>query len=350
MTPLLLAALAATTVSLLFSGAVLATLSRHARFTLDFPGAARKAHTRPVPRVGGAGVYIALATARALVHDSEAARILVTVLLAGLPALVTGLLEDLTKQVSVATRLAGTLASGALACWIGGMVVTHIDVPGVDALLAIGVIGFAFTVFAVGGVANAINMIDGFNGLASGATAIALLAIAAIAAQVGDTALMLAAIVMVAALGGFWLLNFPWGKLFLGDGGAYFAGFALAWMAVLLPLRNPSVSPWASLLVCGYPVIEVGYSVVRRWGHGDRATGADGGHLHSLVAIRFIQRHLRRLDPTFQNSAVSVLMWICAAIPALLAVTSYGETSWLATGALACLLLYHWLYRRLARA
>jgi UDP-N-acetylmuramyl pentapeptide phosphotransferase/UDP-N-acetylglucosamine-1-phosphate transferase len=117
-----------------------------------------------------------------------------------------------------------------------------------------------------------------------------------------------------------------------------------------LVLRNPSVSPWASLLVCGYPVIEVAYSVLRRWSRGDRATGADGGHLHSLVATHFIQRRLRGLSPTFQNSAVSVLMWICAAIPALLAVTSYGHTSWLASGALVCLLLYHCLYCRLARA
>jgi UDP-N-acetylmuramyl pentapeptide phosphotransferase/UDP-N-acetylglucosamine-1-phosphate transferase len=350
MTPLLLAALAATTVSLLFSGAVLATLSRHGRFTMDFPGAARKAHTSPVPRVGGAGVYLALGVARAMVPDAEVVHILDTVLWAGLPALAAGLLEDVTKHVGVATRLAGTLASGALACWIGGGVVTHVDVPGIDTLLAVTAVGFAFTVFAVGGVTNAINMIDGFNGLASGAVAIALLAVAAIAAQVGDTPLMLAAIVVVAALGGFWLLNFPWGKLFLGDGGAYLAGFALAWLAVLLTLRNPSVSPWASLMVCGYPVIEVVYSVLRRWGQGGRATGADGGHLHSLVASQFVKRRLCRLHPTFQNSAVSVLMWICAAIPALLAVTSYGDTGWLATGALACLLLYHWLYRRLASA
>jgi hypothetical protein len=44
-----------------------------------------------------------------------------------------------------------------------------------------------------------------------------------------------------------------------------------------------------------------------------------------------------------------VLMWVCAAIPALLGVTLYGHTEWLAAGAAACLCLYHSLYRQVAR-
>jgi UDP-N-acetylmuramyl pentapeptide phosphotransferase/UDP-N-acetylglucosamine-1-phosphate transferase len=158
------------------------------------------------------------------------------------------------------------------------------------------------------------------------------------------------AVILAAAVAGFWLVNFPWGKLFLGDGGAYFAGFALAWIAVLLPMRNPAVSPWASLLVCGYPVIEVLYSVARRWNLGQSPGQPDRRHLHSMVASRIVLRHLRGVDPTLQNSAVSVLMWVCAAFPALLGVTFYGHTSTLVLCAVCSLLLYHLLYRRVARS
>jgi UDP-N-acetylmuramyl pentapeptide phosphotransferase/UDP-N-acetylglucosamine-1-phosphate transferase len=223
-------------------------------------------------------------------------------------------------------------------------------VPGVDSLLATAPVAVAFTAFAVTGVANAINIIDGFNGLASGATTIALAAFGAVAAQCGDIPLAVVATIVAAAVAGFWLVNFPWGKLFLGDGGAYFAGFALAWIAVLLPERNPSVSPWASLLICGYPVIDVLFSVVRRLRSRRSPAAADGAHLHSLVATRVVRRHLRALDPTLQNSAVSVLMWICAAIPALLGVMFYDDTAALSIGAGGCLVLYHLFYRRVARS
>jgi UDP-N-acetylmuramyl pentapeptide phosphotransferase/UDP-N-acetylglucosamine-1-phosphate transferase len=184
--------------------------------------------------------------------------------------------------------------------------------------------------------------------LASGTATIALVALAFIAGQVGDVSLILTALILAAAIMGFGVVNFPWGKLFLGDGGAYFAGCALAWLAVLLPMRNPSVSPWASLLVCGYPVVEALYSIVRR-SLGRRSPGSpDRAHLHSLVATR-LQRRLRGLDTSLQNSAVSALMWVCAAIPALLGVTFYERTPQLVLGVTGCLLLYHFVYRRVAR-
>jgi UDP-N-acetylmuramyl pentapeptide phosphotransferase/UDP-N-acetylglucosamine-1-phosphate transferase len=325
------------------------TATAHGRFTMDTPGAVQKVHERPTPRIGGVGIYVALMGAAAFVSDSDAAHILRTLLVAGAPALLMGLLEDVTKRVGVSARLAATAASGLAACWIGGIALNRLDVPGVDALLAFAPVAVLFTGFAVAGIANAINIIDGHHGLASGTAVIALCALAAIAMQAGDVSLAAVAVILAAAVAGFWLVNFPWGKLFLGDGGAYFAGFALAWIAVLLPMRNPAVSPWASLLVCGYPVIEVLYSVARRWSTGRSPGEADCRHLHSLIARHVVQRRLQSVDPTLQNSAVSVLMWMCAAIPALVGVTFPTHTSWLALGAAACVVLYHWLYRQVAR-
>jgi UDP-N-acetylmuramyl pentapeptide phosphotransferase/UDP-N-acetylglucosamine-1-phosphate transferase len=326
------------------------TTPHHGRFSMDAPGAVQKFHSRPTPRIGGIGIYLAVLAALGVVQDPVAAQILHTLLLAGAPALLIGLLEDVTKRIGVSVRLGVTFASGSLACWVGAVALHRLDIPLVDDVLAFTPTAVCFTAFAVAGVANSINIIDGFNGLASGTTAIALAALAAIAAHVGDASLAVVAVVLAAAVAGFWLVNFPWGKLFLGDGGAYFAGFALAWIAVLLPIRNQAVSPWASLLVCGYPVIEVLYSVARRWRAGQSPGQPDRRHLHSLISSHFIQRYLRGMDPTLQNSAVSVLMWGCAAFPALLAVTFYGRTPVLILCAAFSLLLYHLLYRQVARS
>ena len=144
-------------------------------------------------------------------------------------------------------------------------------------------------------------------------------------------------------------MNFPWGNLFLGDGGAYFAGFALAWLAVLLPMRNASVSPWASFLVCSYPIIEVIYSIVRRRRRQQSPGDPDRHHLHSLVAVKVVQRRFPLLHPALQNSAVSVIMWGFTAVPAAAAIAYYQRTGLLMLLAASCAAAYHLVYLRLAR-
>jgi UDP-N-acetylmuramyl pentapeptide phosphotransferase/UDP-N-acetylglucosamine-1-phosphate transferase len=143
------------------------------------------------------------------------------------------------------------------------------------------------------------------------------------------------------------LVNFPWGKLFLGDGGAYFGGFALAWIAVLLPMRNASVSPWASLLVCAYPFIEVIYSIFRRGLQRQSPGEPDRLHLHSLVATQFIQKAFPRLAHDLQNAAVAPFLWVFAAVPALLAIQYASRTGLLALILLAAAVAYHVAYRAL---
>lgn len=335
--------------SYLIAKTLVLTSPQHGRFSLDTPGAVQTFHSEPTPRIGGVGIYLALLLVQAVDLGAEVHAIVGAILLAGIPALLVGLAEDLTKRIPPPVRLASTLASAALACAATGVTLTNLGIAPLNMLVVPGAMAFAFTTIAVAGVSNAFNIIDGFNGLASGTATICLMALAWVAGNAGDAPLMMGAAILAAAVSGFWLVNFPWGKLFLGDGGAYFIGFAVAWIAVLLPVRNPSVSPWTSLLICGYPVIEVVYSIVRRWKRGQAPSAADREHLHSLLAIHFVQRRWSRLEPTLQNAAVSVPAWICAAIPALSGVTFFRQTAWLAGSAAACLLLYHCLYRRLAR-
>lgn len=334
--------------SFLLAKLLVLTANQHGRFTMDAPGAIQKFHSSPTPRVGGVGIYLALLIASQLVTDKETKWILDTILLAGLPALLVGLWEDLTKNVRVRTRLLATMASGALACWLSGISLTHLQLPLIDWALEWPLVALLLTAFAVAGVANAVNIIDGFHGLASGTVIIALLALAAIAGIVGDSPLVWTALILAAAVTGFWLVNFPWGKLFLGDGGAYFAGFALAWVAVLLPTRNAGVSPWASFLVCSYPIIEVVYSIVRRRHHRQSPGDPDRRHLHSLIAVKIIHQRLAALHPSLQNSAVSVIMWAGTAVPAFAAIVLYQRTGPLMVCAAASAVAYHFIYRRLS--
>lgn len=322
----------------------------HGRFTLDHPGSVQTVHRHPTPRIGGVGIFAGIGAAWLALPPGEAREMLLLLLGAGLPAWLFGLAEDLTRRVSVRARLLATLGSGALACLLFGVALERLDVPGIDTLLAWGPLAIAFTAFAVGGVANAINIIDGFHGLASGTSLVALVAMAVLAQLAGDPSLALLSLAVAAAVAGFWLINYPWGKLFLGDGGAYFTGFALAWIAVLLPVRNAEVSPWAPLMICAYPFIEVVYSMLRRFMNRRALAQPDSRHLHSLLSSQIISRRQEDTPPrTVQNSAVAPLLWVFAGLLAWLGIAWRASTPTLMVGMLVAFWLYHLAYVALSR-
>jgi UDP-N-acetylmuramyl pentapeptide phosphotransferase/UDP-N-acetylglucosamine-1-phosphate transferase len=341
------AAAAALTCAFAVSMFLVLTKKHHGHLTLDSTIGVQKFHAEPTPRVGGIGIYLGLLLAWFVVHEKGVRDILGIVLVAGLIPLVCGLAEDVTKRVGVLPRLLATMAGGVAAWLLTGVCLNRVDIYGIDWLMTLTPVAVIFTAFAVGGVANAINIIDGFHGLASGTTMIALIALGAISAEADDPQLAMACFLVAAAVAGFWLVNYPWGKLFMGDGGAYFSGFALAWFAVLLPVRNPEVSVWAGLLVCAYPVIEVIYSVVRRAMLHQSPGAPDSGHLHSLIKVKLFRPKLAAhgVDKSIRNAAVSPIVWAFSAMPAIAATAMFDRPVFLALGLLACVLLYHFAYR-----
>jgi UDP-N-acetylmuramyl pentapeptide phosphotransferase/UDP-N-acetylglucosamine-1-phosphate transferase len=207
-----------------------------------------------------------------------------------------------------------------------------------------------FTAFAVGGVANAVNIIDGFNGLASGTVVICLGALGFIALGAGDVALAHTCFIVAAVVTGFFVVNFPFGKLFLGDGGAYFLGFVLAWLAVMLCARNPSVSPWASLMACGYPIFETLFTIVRRVWANSHPGAPDSQHLHSLVKVAVSNRLFAGLRADLRNASVSPFSWAIAAVPAALAIRFSSDTGALLAACAASVMVYGSAYAYLIAA
>ena len=218
----------------------------------DFSGP-QKFHAVAVPRVGGIGIVGGLVAAMALVavQFADAGGIAGLMLLAcATPAFAFGLVEDVTKSVSAGWRLVATAASAALAFWLLDAQVRNTAIPGLDWVVSFGFGALVVTVLAVAGIANSVNIIDGFNGLASMCVVIMLAGLAYVAFQVGDPLIATLALAGIGAVLGFFIWNFPAGLVFLGDGGAYFLGFFVAELSILLLVRNPAVSPIFPLLVC----------------------------------------------------------------------------------------------------
>ena len=322
----------------------MATQRWHGRFTLDPLGGVQKFHTSPTPRIGG--LAIALGYAALWPTVPEALRpIWALIGIAGLPALGAGLAEDLTRRVGVRARLLATMAAGVAFALLTGYVMAKVDLPGVDWLLSFYLVALAFTGFAMGGVANAINIIDGFNGLAAGAMLIMLAAFGFVAHQVGDDLVFGLALLNGALVLGFFLVNFPHGKIFLGDGGAYFCGFLLAALGVLLPARNPEISAWTAILICAYPVIETLASMRRKAKRNGHSVGQpDRVHFHMLAHRRYARRLVKGHRGThLRNPATSLVTWFLPALCAGFAALALRER-----GAERGLLLPHRLHLRAA--
>lgn len=336
-------------VSLICSLGVVLTTKWHGKFSLDGTSGVQKIHLVPTPRIGGVAILVGLVAAY-FASQGSTRGLLGQIILAGIPAFVFGLAEDVTKRVSVRTRLLATMASGLLAFGLTGARVTHVAVPGLDTFLALTPVSLMFTVFAVGGVANAVNIIDGFNGLAGGTVAICLVSLGLIAHGCGDVELARLCFIVCAVTVGFFLVNFPFGKLFLGDGGAYLLGFVLAWLAVMLAYRNPTVSVWAPLLAVAYPIFETVFTIMRRVWARSHPGLPDSHHLHSLVKVGIVVRWFPNLRADLRNASVSPFCWAIAAVPAVLAVLFRDRTGALMISCIASFSLYLAFYRLVADA
>jgi UDP-N-acetylmuramyl pentapeptide phosphotransferase/UDP-N-acetylglucosamine-1-phosphate transferase len=339
--------------------AIVRSQAWHGRLSLDHDLAGvQKMHSTPVPRIGGLAVFVSMlivvlyTRACAAAPFAEAAHFSFLLMLCGLPAFISGLLEDFTKKVSVLLRLQATLASAFLASLVVGATLTRVDIPGLDLLLGYLPCAIVFTVLFVGGGTNAINIIDGFNGLAGTAVIIISAGLAVIAWQAGDMLVFQLALAAIGAAFGFVLVNYPKGSLFLGDGGAYFLGFWIGELAVLLLARNASVNAWQVLGVCAYPIIELLFSMYRRKVLHKRSPGApDGLHLHTLIYKRFVKRRMRH-DPSrpwLRNAAAGGIVAGIVLLMMILAV-SLGD-SLVGAVAVVCVdvVVYCTIYRRLVR-
>ncbi len=103
------------------------------------------------------------------------------------------------------------------------------------------------------------------------------------------------------------------------------------------------------MLVCGFPVLEVLFSIARRHRRNLSPGDPDRLHLHSLVKRRLVRRLLPKASNLARNSATGAIMWSAALIPALIAVQWPAKTYMLVLGFVVCALLYSAVYARLTQ-
>ncbi len=286
-------------------------------------------HNNTTPRAGGIGIVLGMSF---FILAPLGSKLFLPVALAFL----SGIFEDFHNSLSPRRRLGLQVIAALSAIWLTDSVVTYLGL-GISMPYWMGIF---FSTFAIVGMMNAVNIIDGFNGLASGIILLILLSFGITAYRQENLEILHIILVTGSATFGFFLLNFPKGKIFLGDGGAYLLGFVVAIIGIFLASKYESVSPWYVLAILIYPVWEVLFSIIRKRYMGRSPMQPDSEHLHMLIYRQITH-----------NNPMTALFFIVFTLPFITLSTLFPNKSTtnitIALSFIVCyLILYTILYRR----
>jgi UDP-N-acetylmuramyl pentapeptide phosphotransferase/UDP-N-acetylglucosamine-1-phosphate transferase len=309
----------------------------------------QKIHIEITSRTGGIGIFVGVISGCYFSQTELFGELLWTLLISSVPVFFIGLVEDLTQKTGIFIRILVTMSSGLLGYALTSYSISDLNFYVLDWLMEITWISVVFTIFAIAGITNAFNIIDGLNGLSSGTVLIISGSFAFISFNFGDIQLAYVCLLIFSSTLGFFILNWPFGYLFLGDGGAYFLGFGIAWIAVLLMERMPQISAWAPLLVCSYPFIEVIVSMIRRRKRNKKIGHPDRLHMHSLVFRRVTRKLFPNASNLFKNSIAGIMVLPINIPPIWMAINFPTETPVLILSICIFYIFYCSIYLRLTQ-
>lgn len=244
---------------------------------------ARKVHRRPVPRMGGAAIFLAVIVAAIILGRRYKFTQFGSILIGATGVSFLGLVDDRWGVRPIVKMIGQILA--ALLLYATGVFVGTFHHPALNLLT---------TVLWVGYITNAINLLDNMDGLAGGVAAIAAIFFALMCSFSGQYLVGALAVAVLGACLGFLFYNLNPASIFMGDSGSLFLGFMLA--ATGIKLRFPDgvtfVTWMVPVLVMGLPIFDTTLVIVSRLRRGLNPLTTPGkDHTsHRLVAAGLTPR------------------------------------------------------------
>ena len=324
----------------------------HQEFTSDFDfSGPQKFHAELIPRIGGISIAIGIFFAVTIkMKEQSINNDAILILLCAIPTFSVGLAEDITKKISASIRLIITTFSALLAVFLLNIQITNLGHDYLNVILSIPMAGALLSIFAITGLANAYNIIDGFNGLSSMIGIISLLAIAYVGFSVADLAIVYLALTMAVTILGFFILNYPRGLIFLGDGGAYLIGFWIAVLSILIVTRHKDISPWFALLVNAYPTVETIFTIYRRKIIHRRNIGSpDADHLHTMIYKKLARLNQKdRIIMHSENYKTAPFLWALSILSVVPSLFLYRSSHFLAVIFAGFIAIYIYTYHKIS--
>lgn len=264
-------------VKILFSGAILSYIfcvcSRWValRYHVHPKASFRRLERDPIPQLGGIGIFAAVAFLNLYFKDP----ILTKVLMASIPLVFAGTVDDIYELKPV-YKILSQMASASLWLYLNGPL----------ELFYGKVIGGPYFGGMISGLflltlTNAFNLLDGIDGQTGFVSFITFLAIAVIDPTLGHSSEIVAACVV-----GFLFINYPPAKIYLGEVGSSFLGFAAAALALRLPtVPSEWGSFWAMNFLFALPFCDIMHAMIRRLHRGQPPWWGDREHFHHKLLV-----------------------------------------------------------------
>lgn len=272
---------------------------------VDVPGP-RKVNLRPdIPLLGGLSVALGCAAGigaaswQGAIPSAEASRI-AGFFAGGVVLLGVGAWDD-RFGLGARVKLVFQLAAAAIAFW-AGFRIDFLTEPFYRNTFELPIwLAFPTTLLWVVAVTNAMNLMDGLDGLATGLGAIIATTLTVICWQSGHVLGVVAGVALVGAQLGFLPFNFPPARIFLGDTGAYFIGYAISVVALSGYRKAALLTFVVPLMALAVPFLDTALSILRRFRGQRRIMGADRMHMH---------HHLLKVSGGSQRDAVLSLYFL----------------------------------------
>jgi len=238
-------------------------------------------HKKPTALLGGIGIFISFSLATLFVNYGH---VNFPIYCAMLLMFGVGLVDDIKEVKPIIKMLAQIAASF-------GLIYSHIYFGG--GLL--GWIGIPLTFFWVIGITNAVNLLDNMDGLAGGISGIVAIVTGILALMNGNIHTAFMAFALAGAVIGFLVYNFKPARIFMGDSGSLFLGFALSYLSISIQSNTGSSSALLVLLIplglMVIPIMDTTLVTIKRLAAGRRIDQGGRDHTsHRLVALGLSER------------------------------------------------------------
>lgn len=253
----------------------------------DLPQNSLAIHTRPLPYLGGVGIFFAVIITMILASTFAFRELnlftLRGIVGAGLIAFLIGLWDDLwwkrrkeyyRPRVKFILQLAGSV--------VMGMILTREGIS--IKFIPLGTVGLLLGIFYIFGGMNGINMQDGMDGLAGGLVVISALGFLGLSLLKNNPLGLLISLSTLGAVLGFLIYNFPPASIFMGDGGSHFLGFGMATLALIFTSKPYDWGQFIGpILIIGLPVADAGWTPLRRFFQRKELFRGDRGHFYDRL-------------------------------------------------------------------
>lgn len=255
---------------------------------IDIPKDDRRVHSKPIPKLGGLGIFIGFLFGYMLFGIQSVK--MNSILISSFVIILYGIIDDI-KTLDAKYELLGQIVAASIVVFYGQILLTEITI--FNNTIDFGIFSYPITMFFILGCTNVIRLIDGIDGLSSGISSIFYLTIGIIAFFQGrvETLEITLSFIMLGATAGFLVHNFYPASLFAGEAGSAFMGFTIAIISLLGYKGTLLTSFIVPLLILAVPILDTLFAIIRRKLKGQPIFKADKEHLHhQFLKMNFSQR------------------------------------------------------------